>query len=130
MPYISLKERREVRKHGPRTAGQLNFIISSVIDEYVMDSGLNYQVIAEITAAVHGALGEFNDRIVRPYEDAKIEENGDVFVASNVHLEAALSRSKGVRKDPSTTSLQDSLRCGGSASCGVRMRLEPEIDPE
>lgn len=84
MPYIKAADRK--RLNGginwnslvPANAGELNYVISQIAGDYVMRKGLKYDVLAQVQAALRGALVEFDDRIVRPYEDKKIIENGDI----------------------------------------------------
>ena len=50
-----------------------------VLKQYWVNSLQNYQAINDIVGAVEGAKLEFVRRIVNPYEDKKIKENGDVY---------------------------------------------------
>lgn len=80
MPYID-RDRRpylEVLGVQPDTPGELNFVISDIIKTY-WDEHSNYQGINDIVGALEGAKAEFQRRIVGPYEDLKIEQNGDVY---------------------------------------------------
>lgn len=84
MPYITQERRRHLnnaidwQKLLPGNAGELNYLVSVICAEYVAKKGLKYSVLAEVQSALHGAMDEFNRRIVGPYEDTKIEENGDI----------------------------------------------------
>ncbi len=80
MPYI-VAERRVAILEGiefPATAGELNYIFSKLAWEYFKKTG-NYQGINDIVGAFEGAKAEFVRRVVNPYEDKKIKENGDVY---------------------------------------------------
>ena len=78
MPYI-VKERREaVQTLGPTTPGELNYALTGVINQY-LDGRLAYQLINDVLGALEGAKLEFYRRVAVPYEDKKIEENGDVY---------------------------------------------------
>lgn len=80
MPYI-LKSRRARLDEGrdaPRNAGELNYAITSLINEYYRYEG-GYASINDILGALEGAKLEFYRRVAAPYEDTKIEENGDVY---------------------------------------------------
>jgi len=79
MPYIAshLKHMLEIT-HEPLTCGELNYMFTSLIKKY-MANGVNYQKINDVVGALEGAKMEFYHRIARPYEDKKIEENGDVY---------------------------------------------------
>lgn len=81
MPYIK-KEDRE--KFAPsvgtiNTPGELNYLITQLLIKYQKTKGLSYQTISEITSSVENAKLEFYRRVVAPYEDKKIAENGDVY---------------------------------------------------
>lgn len=84
MPYIK-QQHRDRLDHGmtvgdiPENAGELNYVLSQVLIDFVMYHGLSYQVINDIVGALDGCKAEFHDRIIRPYEDLKIRENGDVY---------------------------------------------------
>lgn len=78
MPYISKDRRRQLEYADERTSGELNYQITCLIREYWRRTG-NYQGINDIIGALEGAKAEFYRRIVVPYEDKKIVENGDVY---------------------------------------------------
>lgn len=61
------------------TSGELNYQITKLIFEYFKGNGGRYQQINDILGALEGAKLEFYRRIVAPYEDKKITENGDVY---------------------------------------------------
>jgi hypothetical protein len=44
-----------------------------------MQKGQSYQTFNDISGAMTEALAEFRRRIIVPYEDRKIKENGDVY---------------------------------------------------
>ncbi len=82
MPYIKKEDRRKycVRQIDTfETPGQLNFAITDIIRLYMQDKELSYQTINDIVGALEGAKLEFYRRIAVPYEDKKIQENGDVY---------------------------------------------------
>lgn len=80
MPYIPQSERFEVMEDGPKTAGQLNYAISTLVNEYLkQETGLNYQRINDVLGALEGAKLEFYRRIVESYENTKLSTNGDVY---------------------------------------------------
>ena len=80
MPYIH-KDRRISLNHDdiPRTAGELNYLITKLCIGYMSDAGVCYQNINDVVGALEGAKLEFYRRFAAPYEDTKIEENGDVY---------------------------------------------------
>lgn len=82
MPYIKQANRDALTilsVNDAENAGELNFLLTSVIKQYIDYNGLNYQHINDVLGALEGAKIEFYRRIAGPYEDKKIEENGDVY---------------------------------------------------
>tara|TARA_Y100000034_G_scaffold113340_1_gene148261 strand:+ start:3113 stop:3424 length:312 start_codon:yes stop_codon:yes gene_type:complete len=59
--------------------GDINFAFCTIIDAFIRQKGLRYQTISDIIGALEGAKAEFQRRIVGPYEDQKLAENGEVF---------------------------------------------------
>lgn len=78
MPYIKMKERARAG-HSPETAGELNFQLTQVVQDFVHRNGLSYSTINDVVGALEGAKAEFQRRVVGPYEDTKILTNGDVY---------------------------------------------------
>lgn len=79
MPYIKQAARFRLDHDEPQTAGELNFALTEVVDMYVQCHGKRYQTFNDIMGALDGAAREFYRRVVAPYEDKKIAENGDVY---------------------------------------------------
>jgi hypothetical protein len=80
MPYI-IKHRRQrlaERRDEPRNTGELNYVITTIINEYYRYQG-GYSSINDVLGALEGAKLEFYRRVAAPYEDQKIKENGDVY---------------------------------------------------
>lgn len=80
MPYIPNQARHGVKNStaADDTVGELNFRFTNAIIEY-MTCHNNYQGINDVLGALEGAKLEFYRRWAIPYEDAKIQENGDVY---------------------------------------------------
>ena len=80
MPYITKEDRDEI-DHGamPDTAGELNYMISTLLDEYLIEKGKKYANINEVIGVLECAKLELYRRIAVPYEGEKIETNGDVY---------------------------------------------------
>lgn len=78
MPYIK-EELRSASRWAPRDPGQLNFCISDLLDYYIRKRGLSYSTLNEVIGVLECAKLELYRRVASPYEDAKIEENGDVY---------------------------------------------------
>jgi hypothetical protein len=81
MPYIKqhLRTDLESREACPTNSGELNFMFTAVIKDYMGYKGLSYKTCNDIIGALEGAKLEFYRRVAVPYEDKKIEENGAVY---------------------------------------------------
>ncbi len=86
MPYIKQEDRkkfstveRDLEDIVIENAGELNYLFSVIAKNYIDTKGLRYQYINDVVGALDGAKAEFQRRVVGPYEDEKIEENGDVY---------------------------------------------------
>lgn len=86
MPYIKKERREELEYAGidgqepTLNAGDLNYMLTTLCWEYYQLNGGKYQQINDVLGALEGAKLEFYRRVAAPYEDKKIEENGDVYV--------------------------------------------------
>ncbi len=88
MPYIT-RERRAfyderiealsgaVTEAAP--AGDLNYIITRLLVDWLEKRGLSYAALADVVTVLETAKLEFYRRVGAPYEDGKIAENGDVY---------------------------------------------------
>lgn len=79
MPYIDQETRSDLPVPHPRSPGELNYVFTAAIVDYLMAVGLGYQTINDVVGALEGAKLEFYRRVAAPYEDTKIEQNGDVY---------------------------------------------------
>lgn len=80
MPYIKHENRVDIH-HGcmPNTSGELNYTITKVIRDYLTCHKESYQTMNDILGALEGAKIEFYRRVIIPYEEKKLKENGDVY---------------------------------------------------
>ena len=80
MPYIR-EAQRELLDDGtfPEDPGELNYKLTSVCTEYLAHHEANYRTFNDIIGALEAAKLEFYRRIVVPYENKKVEQNGDVY---------------------------------------------------
>jgi len=84
MPYIHKKWRQQFDKYlkavGPHIVqpGDLNYCITVLIHEYIKSHGQSYSIMNDCIGVLDAAKAEFYRKIVAPYEDTKIEENGDI----------------------------------------------------
>ena len=88
MPYISKEARRKyalvereltLSIDANTTSGELNYLLTLTVMEYLRKKGKRYAAINDIRGALENAASEFYRRIAAPYEDKKIEQNGDVY---------------------------------------------------
>lgn len=84
MPYINAQDRSKFTDmfcNIPEinTAGELNYALTMICKDYINDNGHCYQTFNDIIGALEGCKLEFYRRIAAPYEDTKIESNGDVY---------------------------------------------------
>lgn len=89
MPYIPLADREEFAE--PLAAlheivfrrglsnGELNFLITCLGHLYLTKHGTSYNTISDVVKAMECAKLEFYRRVAAPYEDTKIQQNGDVY---------------------------------------------------
>lgn len=84
MPYIK-KDRREDMRWGLThlpvavSEGDLNYIFTQAVLGYLKAHGESYATFNAVVGALESAKLEFYRRVVAPYEDTKIAENGDVY---------------------------------------------------
>ncbi len=80
MPYIRPLARTALATGAkPSEAGELNYLISTLMNEHLASYGTSYQIINELIGVLECAKLELYRRIAAPYEDDKIITNGDVF---------------------------------------------------
>jgi hypothetical protein len=69
------------RSSPPITAGELTYDLQQCLKRYLEDRGLGYQILAECLGSLEGAKLDLIERVVKPYEERKRAENGDVWPA-------------------------------------------------
>lgn len=81
MPYISAQRRDELGYDDtvPETAGELNYVITAAVDNYLLLSPRSYGAINEAIGVLECAKLELYRRVAAPYEDRACERNGDVY---------------------------------------------------
>lgn len=82
MPYIPQERAKAlaaIADELPQNSGELNFVLTRTALDYLESKGLSYQSCNDIMGAFEGAKQEFYRRVVAPYEERKIRENGDLF---------------------------------------------------
>lgn len=78
MPYIEQAARASAEKF-PETVGELNYAITHLINDYLLAVGIRYETLNAVDGVLGLAQAEFRRRVVFPYEDEKMEQNGDVY---------------------------------------------------
>lgn len=78
MPYIS-QDRRAFAVNNPETPGELNFALTRIINVYLRRQPYNYQTLNDVLGALEGAKLEFARRVLIPYEQDKLDLNGDCY---------------------------------------------------
>ena len=82
MPYIAQTDRKRIdiiKQADIRTAGDLNYAITTLIKKYMDESVGRYQQANDVMGALEGAKLEFYRRHLAAYEDEAIIKNGDVY---------------------------------------------------
>jgi len=79
MPYIDEKRKADVLVNGATNAGELNYLFTYWIGQYILDKDESYQTYNDIIGALEGAKLELYRRRISKYEDRKAVENGDVY---------------------------------------------------
>ncbi len=81
MPYINPEDRLHILadEKSINTPGELNYFISTLINWYINEKGKNYATLNEVIGVLECAKLELYRRIAAPYEDSKIQQNGDVY---------------------------------------------------
>ena len=89
MPYIKQGNRKALEeKYGaqmldyiPTNPGELNFVLTLIIRDYLRGRGVlsSYQDYNDVIGALEACKLELYRRKIVPYEEGKIDENGDVW---------------------------------------------------
>ncbi len=77
MPYI--KPEKRFKWEDVENAGELNYHITKIINQYIKFKGKSYQTYNDIIGALACQSQELYRRKIAPYEDRKCEVNGDVY---------------------------------------------------
>ena len=87
MPYITQDRREELEEDllgllddlgFDASAGDYNYVISVLVHHYIAINGLKYDSLNAAVGIMECAKQEFIRKVVSPYEDEKIAENGSV----------------------------------------------------
>jgi hypothetical protein len=78
MPYIAKVRAEQLHRRGFATTGaELNYIITYHVARFLRErratgNEVSYAELAEVLAALEGAKGEFERRVMHRYEDGKV----------------------------------------------------------
>lgn len=79
MPYITQEQRTELAfDRNAELPGELAFIIYQAVVDYVEQYDASFALFNEVVGVLENVKREFQRRYLDPYEDAKLEENGDI----------------------------------------------------
>lgn len=88
MPYIKPEARRELGNVPvAATPGELNYVISLTVHEYVLQklqgADLSYALLNEVYGVMQAAAAEFYRTVIAPYEEKAQAKNGPVSLLQN-----------------------------------------------
>jgi len=86
MPYIKQETRKIIDSYLKHildiiedcTEGDLNYIITRIVHQWIKHEGLNYKNINSVIGVLECAKMELYRMIAAPYEDKKKKENGSI----------------------------------------------------
>lgn len=89
MPYITQDSRKNFEplvnkmyiemSNNSVTPGDLNYLMTSLASAYIESKGMSYTHLNDVIGVLDACSKEFYRRVVAPYEDEKISQNGDVY---------------------------------------------------
>lgn len=84
MPYIQEDERTDLKwgiddlEKQIDSAGKLNYVITCICLGYIYKMGEKYQHWNDVVGVLECSKQEMYRRFIAPYENKKIDENGDL----------------------------------------------------
>lgn len=80
MPYLESQFKTSIDNGNvPTTPGELNYALTRLVIAYLNYKGLKYVNLNDVVGALECAKLEVYRRVAGPYEDKKIQSNGDVY---------------------------------------------------
>lgn len=80
MPYIKPDDRKLLSEIPfPANVGELNYLITCLCCDYLGATKISYAHFNEVIGVLECVKMELYRRLLAPYEDKKMVENGDVF---------------------------------------------------
>lgn len=77
MPYITRKRRNEII-NDTENAGELNYLLTTIIHDYILRKKLCYQTLNEVVGVLECCKTSLIETVLIPYEKKKIKENGTI----------------------------------------------------
>jgi hypothetical protein len=59
--------------------GDMNYVMTKMCQEYVAHHGKSYDHLSDVTGMLNDVKTEFERKVVAPYEEEKIVENGEIY---------------------------------------------------
>ena len=85
MPYIKREQRERINKYIEELClrlgddpGERNYVITKIMHDFIAQTGKRYKHLNTAIGILECAKAEFIRTVVSPYEDQKIEENGNI----------------------------------------------------
>lgn len=81
MPYVKSEIREALLEEDAdiESPGQLNYLLTELIKDYLSFNGVSYSTINDVVGALECCKQEFYRRVAVPYEKQKCYDNGDVY---------------------------------------------------
>jgi hypothetical protein len=117
MPYIRQNRRKEIDSLyngllevvGGLTHGDLNYIISNLLNRYIEKKEKTYSTYNSVIGILECAKLELYNRLVTPYENIKIVENGGLYKEQTSDLLTLKSEYIKVKNEINSYKLVESL---------------------
>lgn len=109
MPYVKQKQKDYLKENNARSAGELNYKLSCLVRDHIRNHGQCYDVYNEVIGVLECAKLELYRRQIAPYEDKKINENGDIYDTRD-YSHYITTKTKGVRNRKPTKPANTSNR--------------------
>lgn len=108
MPYLTEERKRDLDwgNEAPDNPGDLNYMFTKIINEYLERKSLRYEHINGIVGALECCKMELYRRLAAPYENQKIVDNGDAY---NSELVAQADPSHSVVSPASLSDIKPTL---------------------
>ena len=96
MPYIKANDRIKALDNGAEVPGDLAYLIYCLVLDWARkpDGNLSYTKASHAIGVLETVKHEFARKHLDPYEDIKLEENGDVDAAEAKYVAGQLRRIK------------------------------------